>query len=46
MAEKGTFLSADLRALVSENWVVAEAVQRNQSPERDFPANREINREF
>jgi len=31
---------------VSEDYLVVEAVPRNQSPQAEFPANREKNREF
>ena len=46
MAAKTTFLLVSYQLRVSEDWVVADAVICKTVSEANFPANREINREF
>jgi len=46
MAAKAAFLLASGQSRVSEDWVVADAVICKTVSEANFPANREINREF
>jgi hypothetical protein len=46
MAAKAAFLLANYQLRVSGDWVVADAVICKTVSETNFPANREINREF
>jgi hypothetical protein len=46
MAAKTAFLLASYRLRVSGDWVVADAVICKTISEANFPASREINREF